>query len=205
MKRWLVTAAALAALTLGLACKTSTGTAPSSPGDDAGGGDATACPCRIEVDGGPTYTVACGAIACAGTSEYLCENGVPALQGPCLPPTSDVCAPLCPANLCNVGDGCGGQCRCPANESCVFGQCSTNGCLQGPGEYCGLNPEAGAGDCCASGYKCPAASAEGGVPTCCALTNEGDCGADADCCDAPSVKCTPILSDGGVTVGHRCL
>jgi hypothetical protein len=108
-------------------------------------------------------------------------------------------------SLCNADDGCGGMCTCPNGQVCVDHACSTNGCLLGIGEYCGINPEGGASDCCASGYKCPVVAAEAGVATCCAITNDGECESDSDCCDAPAVKCTAILSDAGVTIGRICM
>ena len=48
-------------------------------------------------------------------------------------------------------------------------------------------------------------AAEAGVATCCAITNDGECESDSDCCDAPAVKCTAILSDAGVTIGRICM
>lgn len=201
MKRWLAAALFFPPFMAFAGCHTSTGTGTTTgPGDDA---SSTTCPCIIPREAGQNVAIKCGTVGCVDGYEVLCSDGIASTMGACLPPTTDACTPLCPTNACAVDDGCGGVCGCPSGEKCVFRSCSTNGCLRGPLDYCGLNPEAGASDCCASGLQCNAPDAAM-ASQCCIQTNTVQCSSSDECCGFPAVSCTVQYNDAGHPSGSLC-
>ena len=108
--------------------------------------------------------------------------------------TFDACVPTCEMNACNVANGCGGVCACDNGTPCIAGTCG--GCLGSARTYCwpgapqdGLTPAT----CCGAGYAC---LYYGDGPKCCAVTGQGGCTFDGDCCDSLSgIRCS--VDDAG--------
>jgi hypothetical protein len=107
----------------------------------------------------------------------------------------DSCIPTCETNACNVSDGCGGMCACTNDTPCIAGTCG--GCVGTAGVGCvASRPQDGStpGTCCSVGYAC-LYYADG--QRCCAVTGQGGCTLDIDCCDFGSgVRCNPIPDAG---------
>jgi hypothetical protein len=119
---------------------------------------------------------------------------------------TDSCIPTCETNACNVSDGCGGMCACTNDTPCIAGTCG--GCVGTAGVGCvASRPQDGStpGTCCSVGYAC-LYYADG--QRCCAVTGQGGCTLDGDCCDFESgVRCKPVADagagDSGPVLG-RC-
>ncbi len=108
----------------------------------------------------------------------------------------DACVPTCEMNACNVANGCGGMCACDNGTPCIAGTCGgclgsvRSGCLPGFPQD-GSTP----GTCCGVGYACVY---YGDGPGCCAVTGQGGCRFDGDCCDfLKGIRCS--ADDAGET------
>lgn len=206
MTRWIVLALAVAGAFA--ACSKSSGNAGTSSGDD--GGDASDCPCVVEVDdAGTTATVACGKHACVGGAVYwYCSaEGTPYAMGTCPPVADDAgnfdsgCTPNCPQGACDINDGCGKLCTCSSGLICQNNVCG-NGCAQMAGDYCGFGGDSST-SCCQAGLVCQA-TGDAAASTCCAVTGVGVCTQDSDCCDYPSVHCDLGGPDASKP-SHKCI
>jgi len=107
----------------------------------------------------------------------------------------DACVPTCEMNACNVADGCGGMCACAGATPCIASTCG--GCIGGADFGCRYpeSPQDGStpGTCCGVGFAC-APYADGS--RCCAVTGQGGCMFDGQCCDFLSgIRCS--VNDAG--------
>ena len=175
---------ALLALALA-ACHSSGG---QSGGLDDGGADACA-PCSLVDSMGGTVMLRCGTSACGLGVPYECSREGNLIPTACNAGDAIACIPRCPTGQCDVGDQCGGTCKCASGLTCALGQCSASTCTAAAGSYCEPSADGGA-MCCGPGATC--AAVEGGAPACCALTGGALCGTDLDCCD-PTRHCSLVL------------
>jgi hypothetical protein len=207
MRAWIVLA--LAAAVAFAACGKSSGGGGTGSNGDAG--DASECPCVVEVDdAGTTAKVPCGQHECVGGSVYVyCSaEGTAYLMGSCPPVLNDGggfdsgCMPMCPQGACDINDGCGSLCKCSAGLVCQNNVCG-NGCAQMAGDYCGFGGDAST-SCCQSGLQCEAVG-DAAATTCCAITGLGVCTKDSDCCSYPGVHCDLGGGSDASKPSHKCI